>query len=255
LNCDLASGTDCPQLFILAVVAAVSAASSVPYNVVPARRAIVAPAVTFTFSPTYTTYSDAPVRPIVSTPAVDPQFDPNPQYSFSYSVKDGETGDSKSHEESRNGDSVQGSYSVVESDGSIRRVDYSADAVNGFNAVVHRDVGAAPPPPVPAAPAVAYKPIPAVAYQPAPSVAYKPAPSVTYKPASAVAYKSVPAVAYESVPAVAFNSIPAVEYQPAPAIRRVIPSTSVTYSSVAPALPQPSTVRTFFKSPFASYEY
>ncbi|KAF6207123.1 hypothetical protein GE061_018362 [Apolygus lucorum] len=62
------------------------------------------------------------------------------------------TGDSKSQHESRDGDVVQGSYSLVEPDGSVRTVDYTADPVNGFNAVVHKSHGAAV---VKAAPVVA----------------------------------------------------------------------------------------------------
>jgi Insect cuticle protein. len=66
-------------------------------------------------------------------------YDANPQYSFNYRVTDVETGDSKAQEETRKGDSVEGSYSIVEPDGSIRTVRYSADPVNGFNAVVERN--------------------------------------------------------------------------------------------------------------------
>lgn len=54
------------------------------------------------------------------------------------------TGDSKNQQESRSGDVVQGSYSLVEPDGTRRTVEYTADPANGFNAVVHREpVGAA----------------------------------------------------------------------------------------------------------------
>ncbi|XP_017764405.1 PREDICTED: larval cuticle protein A3A-like isoform X2 [Eufriesea mexicana] len=66
-------------------------------------------------------------------------YDPNPQYSFSYSVADGLTGDNKAQEETRNGDVVQGSYSLIEPDGSRRVVSYAADPINGFNAVVQKD--------------------------------------------------------------------------------------------------------------------
>ncbi|CAG7835430.1 unnamed protein product [Allacma fusca] len=69
-------------------------------------------------------------------------FDPNPQYSYGYSVADGLTGDQKSATESRNGDLVQGQYSLVEPDGAVRTVTYTADAVNGFNAVVDRSAPA-----------------------------------------------------------------------------------------------------------------
>lgn len=62
-----------------------------------------------------------------------------PRYSFNYGVLDGYTGDSKSAWEERDGDTVKGEYSVVEADGSIRTVTYTADDHNGFNAVVTRN--------------------------------------------------------------------------------------------------------------------
>lgn len=51
------------------------------------------------------------------------------------------TGDVKSQWESREGDAIKGHYSVLEPDGSIRTVTYTADAKSGFNAVV-KTVGA-----------------------------------------------------------------------------------------------------------------
>ncbi|XP_031626144.1 larval cuticle protein A2B-like isoform X2 [Contarinia nasturtii] len=66
-------------------------------------------------------------------------YDPNPQYSYSYDINDALTGDSKSQSESRSGDVVQGSYSLVEPDGTRRIVEYTADPVQGFNAVVHKE--------------------------------------------------------------------------------------------------------------------
>ncbi|KAJ8972076.1 hypothetical protein NQ314_000389 [Rhamnusium bicolor] len=62
----------------------------------------------------------------------------HPKYSYNYGVADGVTGDRKSQHESRDGGVVKGSYSVVEPDGSVRVVDYAADDVNGFNAVVKK---------------------------------------------------------------------------------------------------------------------
>lgn len=47
----------------------------------------------------------------------DDDYDPNPQYSFAYDVQDHLTGDSKSQHESRQGDVVHGSYSLVDADG------------------------------------------------------------------------------------------------------------------------------------------
>uniref|UniRef100_A0A023FD76 Putative cuticle protein-like protein n=2 Tax=Triatoma infestans TaxID=30076 RepID=A0A023FD76_TRIIF len=76
--------------------------------------------------------------PAVAKAVVTDEYDPNPQYSYAYDIQDALTGDSKSQHETRSGDVVQGSYSLVEPDGSIRTVDYTADPVNGFNAVVHK---------------------------------------------------------------------------------------------------------------------
>ncbi|XP_013177849.1 PREDICTED: cuticle protein 7-like [Papilio xuthus] len=61
----------------------------------------------------------------------------HPKYDFAYSVADPHTGDHKSQHESRDGDAVHGSYSLVQPDGSVRKVVYTADDHTGFNAVVH----------------------------------------------------------------------------------------------------------------------
>lgn len=63
-------------------------------------------------------------------------FQNHPAYAFSYGVKDLHSGDVKSQWESRDNGVVKGHYSVLEPDGSIRTVDYTADAKNGFKAVV-----------------------------------------------------------------------------------------------------------------------
>jgi len=81
----------------------------------------------------------AVAQPIAKAVAVAPEpYDPHPQYNYGYSVSDALTGDSKTASETRDGDVVQGQYSLVEPDGSIRTVTYTADPVNGFNAVVDR---------------------------------------------------------------------------------------------------------------------
>ncbi|KAI5640675.1 insect cuticle protein domain-containing protein [Phthorimaea operculella] len=88
--------------------------------------------------------------------------------SFSYGVADPYTGDFKSQTENRIGDSVRGQYSLLESDGTKRTVDYAADAASGFNAIVRKDpafvapIAAAPIAPI-AAP-LAYKAYPYGAY-------------------------------------------------------------------------------------------
>ena len=53
------------------------------------------------------------------------------KYEFSYSVEDPHTGDHKSQHESRDGDVVKGEYSLLQPDGSIRKVEYTADDHNG----------------------------------------------------------------------------------------------------------------------------
>ncbi|XP_068904092.1 larval cuticle protein A2B-like [Tenebrio molitor] len=79
---------------------------------------------------------------VAAAPAHDPlegvDYYAHPRYSYNYGVADGITGDRKTQHEVRDGDVVKGSYSVAEPDGSIRVVDYAADGVNGFNAVVKR---------------------------------------------------------------------------------------------------------------------
>ncbi|XP_073985878.1 cuticle protein 19-like [Rhodnius prolixus] len=62
----------------------------------------------------------------------------HPKYAYDYGVKDGHTGDVKNQWEERDGDVVKGQYSLVEPDGSVRTVTYTADDHNGFNAVVHK---------------------------------------------------------------------------------------------------------------------
>lgn len=57
-------------------------------------------------------------------------------FSFIDDLKDLHTGDVKSQWESRDEGIVKGHYSVLEPDGSIRSVHYTADGKNGFNAVV-----------------------------------------------------------------------------------------------------------------------
>ncbi|CAG9138486.1 unnamed protein product [Plutella xylostella] len=82
-------------------------------------------------------YAAAPVA-YHSAPAHYAQHEEiaHPKYEYSYSVADSHTGDNKSQHESRDGDAVHGEYSLVEADGSVRTVHYSADAHSGFNAVV-----------------------------------------------------------------------------------------------------------------------
>lgn len=65
-------------------------------------------------------------------------FDSHPRYEFGYTVRDDFSGDVKSQQERRQGDRVEGHYSIIDSDGFRRVVDYKADDVNGFQSNVHR---------------------------------------------------------------------------------------------------------------------
>lgn len=98
-------------------------AYSAPLAAAPVAKAVVA----------------APVAKAVVAKAVDADYDPHPQYSYAYDVHDSLTGDAKSQQETRDGDVVQGSYSLIDADGTKRTVDYTADPVNGFNAVVRKE--------------------------------------------------------------------------------------------------------------------
>lgn len=53
-------------------------------------------------------------------------------------MHDPKTADQKSQWELRDGDNVKGSYSLLEPDGSVRTVDYTANDLTGFNAVVKK---------------------------------------------------------------------------------------------------------------------
>ncbi|XP_061379781.1 larval cuticle protein A2B-like [Danaus plexippus] len=169
--------------FKFVVLACFVAAASAAF--VPAPVAYAAAPAFHAASPVYHAAPVAYAAPVAKYAAVAPvakvavdEYDPHPQYRFAYDVQDSLTGDSKSQHESRDGDVVQGSYSVVDPDGTKRTVDYTADPHNGFNAVVRKEaigVRVAAPvvakvaPVVHAAPLVHSAPI---AYAAAPAHAY-----------------------------------------------------------------------------------
>ncbi|CAH4027657.1 larval cuticle protein A2B-like [Pieris brassicae] len=155
--------------------------------------------------------ASAPVAVAVGAAARLEQFDALPQYRFGYNVADSLTGDYKSQQEQRDGDLVQGSYSLVDPDGTRRTVDYSADSVNGFNAVVRRE------PLVAAGPAVVAEPVLSARFAAAPVAA---APLVT----APVARYTAP-VAYSAYTA--------------PAARLAAYSAPLAYSSRLTAYPSP----------------
>ncbi|XP_013135905.1 PREDICTED: pro-resilin-like [Papilio polytes] len=65
--------------------------------------------------------------------------EPAPNYNFGYQVNDPHTGDYKRQHEIRIGGAVLGQYSLLQPDGVTRTVEYRADDINGFNAVVNNE--------------------------------------------------------------------------------------------------------------------
>jgi len=154
------------------------------------------------------------------------------------------TGDSKQAHESRDGDVVKGQYSLVEPDGAIRTVTYTADPVNGFNAVVERS-----------APTVAKAVVAAPAVR-----AFAPAPVAYAQPIARVA-----PVAYAQPAVRAFAPAPVAYAQPiarvaapvayaAPAVR-AIAAPVARYAAPLGVAHGHAVVSTNFGSPYATYAY
>merc|ERR1712106_712213 len=81
----------------------------------------------------------APVAAVRVVEPVDTVVAIDPHYSFGYSITDAVTGDSKNRQETRDGNTVTGSYSVADPDGRIRTVTYEAGPGIGFVAHVTYD--------------------------------------------------------------------------------------------------------------------
>ncbi|XP_073815357.1 larval cuticle protein A3A-like [Musca autumnalis] len=166
-----------------------------------------------------------PATPLAAVAKFE-EYDPHPQYSYGYDVKDAISGDSKTAVETRDGGFVQGQYSLNDADGYRRIVDYTSDPINGFNAVVRRE------PLVAAAPVVK-----AAVAAPVVKAAYATAPFTYAAPAA---------------------------YAAAPVVKTVAPA-PFTYAAAAPvvkaaAVPAPvvagpAVVKTSFASPLISYAY
>ncbi|XP_022905356.2 larval cuticle protein A3A-like [Onthophagus taurus] len=133
------------KVIILAALIAVSSAGILP-----------APYHAPYAAPVYSAPIAKVAAPVYAKSVVAPEpYDPHPQYNFNYDIHDQHTGDVKSQQEVRDGDVVTGAYSFIESDGARRVVEYTSDPEHGFNAVVHREEGAAHPTGPAAAPAYA----------------------------------------------------------------------------------------------------
>ncbi|KAM8705629.1 hypothetical protein ACLKA7_010005 [Drosophila subpalustris] len=154
----------------------------------------------------------------------DETYDPHPQYRFSYGVDDKLTGDSKAQVEERDGDVVRGEYSLVDADGYKRTVQYTADPINGFNAVVNRE-------PLTVVKTVAAAP---VAHYAAPAVVKTVAPVAHYAAPSHVTHYAAPApVAHYAAPAVAHYAAPTVIKSVAPVAHYAAPAHVAHYAAPA----------------------
>jgi len=122
------------KIIVVLTVASVASAGVGPVAYAAGPLGYAAPAIAHKVHAAPLGYAAPLAKAVVATE----DFDYNPQYSYGYSVQDGLTGDAKGHQETRNGDAVQGQYSLVEPDGAIRTVTYTADDLHGFNAVVDR---------------------------------------------------------------------------------------------------------------------
>ncbi|XP_020818543.1 larval cuticle protein A2B [Drosophila serrata] len=197
---------------LFALIAATNA------GVLPAAQVYhAAPAVaTYAHAPV-ATYAHAPVavahaQPVLTKAAEE--YDPHPQYKYAYDVQDSLSGDSKSQVEERDGDVVRGEYSLIDADGYKRTVQYTADPINGFNAVVNRE---------PLVKAVAVAPV--VKTIAAAPVAHYAAP---------VAHYAAPAVV-KTVAPVAHYAAPAVVKTVAPVAHYAAPATYTSYAAPAVA--------------------
>uniref|UniRef100_A0A1I8NCU2 Uncharacterized protein n=1 Tax=Musca domestica TaxID=7370 RepID=A0A1I8NCU2_MUSDO len=191
-----------------------------------------------------------PAAPLAAVAKVE-EYDPHPQYSYGYDVKDALSGDSKTAVETRDGGFVQGQYSLNDADGYRRIVDYTSDPVNGFNAVVRRE------PLVAAAPVVKTAVAAPVVAAPAPVVKAAVAAPFTYAAAAPVvkaAYTAAPVAyaapaAYAAAPAAVaapFTYAAPAAYAVAPVVKTAVP---------APIVAGPAVVKTSFASPLISYAY
>ncbi|XP_014099733.3 larval cuticle protein A2B [Bactrocera oleae] len=110
---------------LLAVASAGLLPAAQVYHAAPATHVIKAAPVAYAAQPVFA--------------KADEEYDPHPQYKYSYDVQDAVSGDSKTQVEERDGDVVRGEYSLIDADGYKRTVQYTSDPVNGFNAVVNRE--------------------------------------------------------------------------------------------------------------------
>ncbi|KAH8417228.1 hypothetical protein KR222_006834, partial [Zaprionus bogoriensis] len=197
----------------------------------------------------------------------DEIYDPHPQYRFSYGVDDQLTGDNKAQVEERDGDVVRGEYSLVDADGYKRTVQYTADPINGFNAVVNREplvkaVAVAPVVKTVAAAPVAHYAAPAVAHYAAPAVVKTVAPVAHYAAPAPVAHYAAPAVvktvapvAHYAAPAVAHYAAPAVVKTVAPVAHYAAPAVVKTVAPAYTSYAAPAAHYASYATPAVAYHH
>jgi len=175
-------------------------------------------------------------------------------YAFEYSIQNGDTGDIKSAHESRDGDRVQGYYTVVEPDGARRIVHYTADPEHGFMATVEREEakGYAAP-----AQTKSYSPQRSYSQAPAQSQIYSQTPSQVlshgYSQAPAQVQYSAPAeVRYAPAPAEVQYSTAPESHTVAPVQYRTVTASPVRYRTAAPARVSPPSV--YYEAPNVEYQ-
>ncbi|XP_052859236.1 larval cuticle protein A3A [Drosophila gunungcola] len=210
-------------------------------------------------APAVATYAHAPVavaQKVVVKAAEE--YDPHPQYRFSYGVDDKLTGDNKGQVEERDGDVVRGEYSLIDADGYKRTVQYTADPINGFNAVVNREplvkaVAVAPAVVKTIAAPVAHYAAPSVAHYAAPAVVKTVAPVAHYAAPAAYTSYAAPAVV-KTVAPVAHYAAPAVVKTVAPVAHYAAPAAYASYA--APVhYAAPAATYTSYSAPAVAYHH
>ena len=179
-----------------------------------------------------------PLLPVAKVAYAEPEAPAH--YEFQYSVHDEQSGDVKQQQESRAGDAVHGSYSLVQPDGVHRIVDYSSDKINGFNAVVRYE-GSPIPAPAPVAKLAYAAPVAKLAYAaPVAKVAYS-SPVAYAAPVAKLAYAAPVAKLAYAAP------VAKLAYAPAPVAK-------LAYSH-APVAYQENLGHVSFSSPVVSYSH
>ncbi|SPP84203.1 larval cuticle protein A2B-like [Drosophila guanche] len=176
-------------------------------------------------APAVATYAAPTVVKTIAQPVLAKaaeEYDPHPQYKYAYDVQDSLSGDSKSQVEERDGDVVRGEYSLIDADGYKRTVQYTADPINGFNAVVNR-------------------------------VPLEHVKTVVKTVAAPVAHYAAPAVAHYAAPAVVKTVSPAYHTYAAPAVVKTV--APVAHYAAPTHYAAPAATYTSYATPAVAYHH